>query len=342
MKPVVWGVLGTARIGVQKVIPGMLRSPLVEVRGLASRTLATARSTAQAHGIPRAFGSYEELIADPDIEAIYNPLPNHLHVPLTLAAARAGKHVLCEKPIALNAAEAAQLREVSGRVRIAEAFMVRHHPQWQRLRELLRAGRIGVPRVVQVVFSFFNDNPADIRNQREIGGGALYDIGCYAIAAGRHVFESEPLRAMAMMDRDPALAVDRATAGLLDFGASRQLAFTVSTQCASQQRLVVLGTRGRIELEIPFSPPQGGATRIRIDDGSALDGSSAVIETLPGADQYQRLVEDFSRTVRGEPAPSWDLEDAICQMQVIDALWRSEASGAWEKVATTVPAGASG
>ena len=333
MKPVVWGVLGTARIGVQKVIPGMLRSPLVELRGIASRELGTARKVAGQLGIPQAFGSYEELIADPAIEAIYNPLPNHLHVPLTLAAARAGKHVLCEKPIALDAAEAGQLREAAGRVCIAEAFMVRHHPQWERLREMLRAGRIGVPRMVQVAFSFFNDNPADIRNQREIGGGALYDIGCYAIAAGRFVFECEPLRVMGLMDRDPQLHVDRATSGLLDFGASRQLAFTVSTQCASQQRLVVLGTRGRIELEIPFSPPQGGTSRIRIDDGSALDGSSAEIQTLPEADQYQRLVEDFSRTVRGERAPFWGLEDAIAQMQVIDALWRSERSGCWEAVA---------
>lgn len=332
MKPVVWGVLSTARIGVQKVIPGMLRSPLVQVRGIASRTLATAEAAARQLGIPCAWGSYEELIADPAIEAIYNPLPNHLHVPLTLAAARAGKHVLCEKPIAMDADEAAQLRGVAGRVRIAEAFMVRHHPQWERLRGILQAGRIGAPRVVQVAFSFFNDDPADIRNQREIGGGALYDIGCYAIAAGRFVFESEPLRVMAMVDRDPGLGVDRATSGLLDFGASRQLAFSVSTQCASQQRLVVLGPRGRVELEIPFNPPQGGTTRIRIDDGSALDGSSAVVETLPEADQYQRLVENFSRTVRGEPAPFWDLEDAIAQMRVIDALWRSERSGRWEAV----------
>ncbi len=337
MKPVVWGVLGTARIGVQKVIPGMLRSPLVELRAIASRALGTGEAVARQLGIPRAFGSYEALIADPAIEAIYNPLPNHLHVPVTLAAARAGKHVLCEKPIALDAAEAAQLREVAGHVRIAEAFMVRHHPQWVRLRELLRAGRIGVPRAVQVAFSFFNDNPADIRNQREIGGGALYDIGCYAIAAGRFVFECEPLRVMGLMDRDPKLHVDRATSGLLDFGAGRQLAFTVSTQCASQQRLVVLGTRGRIELAIPFSPPQGGISRLRIDDGSALDGSSAEIETLPEADQYQRLVENFSRTVRGEPAPFWGLEDAIAQMQVLDALWRSERSGCWEGVPGGTP-----
>lgn len=332
MKPVVWGVLSTARIGVQKVIPGMLGSPLVEVRGIASRSKDRAGAAARQLGIAHAYGSYEELIADPAIEAIYNPLPNHLHVPLTLAAARAGKHVLCEKPIALDAAEAAQLREVAARVCIAEAFMVRHHPQWERMRGLLRTGRIGVPRVVQVAFSFFNDDPADIRNQREIGGGALYDIGCYAIAAGRYVFECEPLRAMALVDRDPALGVDRATSGLLDFGAGRQLSFSVSTQCASQQRLVVLGTRGRVELEIPFNPPQGATTRIRIDSGAALDGSSAVVETLPEADQYRLLVEDFSLRVRGEPAPLWDLEDAIAQMRVIDALWRSERSGAWEVV----------
>src|SRR5690242_11580751 len=200
MKPVVWGVLGTARIGVAKVIPAMLRSPLVQVRAIASRTLPAAQSAAQRLGIPQAYGSYEALIADPDIEAIYNPLPNHLHVPMTLAAARAGKHVLCEKPIALTAVEARQLQPLAAQVHIAEAFMVRHHPQWERVRELVRGGRIGAPRAVQAIFSFFNDNPTDIRNQLEIGGGALYDIGCYAIVAGRFVFDAEPLRAIMLAD----------------------------------------------------------------------------------------------------------------------------------------------
>jgi len=332
MKPVVWGVLSTARIGVAKVIPAMLRSPLVQVRGIASRTLPAAQAAAQHLGIPQAYGSYEALIADPDIEAIYNPLPNHLHVPMTLAAARAGKHVLCEKPIALTAGEARQLQQVAGQVRIAEAFMVRHHPQWERVRELVRGGRIGVPRAVQAIFSFFNDNPTDIRNQLEIGGGALYDIGCYAIVAGRFVFEAEPLRAIMLADRDPQLRIDRTASGLLDFGAGRQLSFTVSTQCAGHQRVTVLGANGRIEVEIPFSPPQGGTSRIRIDDGRALDGSSATTESLPESDQYQRLVENFSRIVRGEPAPFWGLDDAIAQMQVIDALLRSERSGTWESV----------
>jgi predicted dehydrogenase len=332
MKPVVWGVLGTARIGVEKVLPAMLRSPLIDLRGIASRTLATAEATAQRLGIPRAYGSYEALIADPEIEAIYNPLPNHLHVPMTLAAARAGKHVLCEKPLALSAVEARALKDIAERVRIAEAFMVRHHPQWQRVRELVRSGRIGTPRVVQAVFSYFNDNATDIRNQRDIGGGALNDIGCYAIVAARYVFETEPLRAVALVDRDPRFHTDRITSGLLDFGPGHQLSFTVSTQCCPHQRVTVLGTRGRIEMLIPFNAPQGSTTRIHVDDGGKLDGSSVTVETLLEADQYQRMAEDFSRNVRGEQAPFWGIDDAISQAAVIDALWRSERSSTWEAV----------
>lgn len=329
MKPVVWGVLGTARIGLNKVIPAMQRSGTVEVRAIASRSQAAASTAAERLGIPLAHGSYESLLADPAIEAIYNPLPNHLHVPMTVAAARAGKHVLCEKPIALTADEARQLRDSATRVRIAEAFMVRHHPQWTRVRDLVHEGRIGIPRVLQAVFSFFNDNPGDIRNQPRIGGGALYDIGCYAVVAGRHVFDAEPLRAIALFDRDPALGVDRTTSGLLDFGAGRQLSFSVSTQCCSHQRVTVLGSRGRMEMEIPFNAPQGATSRIRIDATGALDGSGIHVETLPEVDQYQRMVEDFSRCVRGEPAAYWGVEDAILQMAVIDALRRSEDTGAW-------------
>jgi predicted dehydrogenase len=323
MKPVVWGVLGTARIGMDKVIPAMQRSPWIDLRAIASRQLATARDAAQRLDIPQAHGSYEALIADPQIEAIYNPLPNHLHVPLTLAAANAGKHVLCEKPIALSSDEARLLQDVASRVRIAEAFMVRHHPQWARVRDLVRSGHIGMPRVVQAVFSYFNEDPADIRNQNDIGGGALYDIGCYAIVAARHVFEAEPVRAVALVDRDPRFRTDRSTGGLLDFGDGRQLSFTVSTQCRSHQRVTVLGTRGRIEVLIPFNPQQGSASQIRINDD---------VETLPEADQYQIMVEDFSRNVRGERAPFWGLDDATAQMAAIDALRRSERSSTWEAV----------
>jgi predicted dehydrogenase len=332
MKRVVWGVLSTAKIGLNLVLPAMRASPLVELRAIASRSLAAAQSAAQAHDIARAYGSYEELINDPDIEAIYNPLPNHLHVPLTLQAAAAGKHVLCEKPIALNAAEAEALRAAARRVRIEEAFMVRHHPQWQRVRELVRAGRIGTPRVVQVLFSYFNDDPGNIRNQAAIGGGAMYDIGCYAILSGRYLFDAEPRRAIALVDRDPALGTDRTTSALLDFGSGRQMSFTVSTQSCRYQRVNVVGTEGRVEIEIPFNAPRGGAMRIAVDSTGAVDGSGITTETLPEADQYRLQADAFSHLVRGEPAQSFGVDDAIAQMRVIDALFRSEASERWEAV----------
>ena len=332
MRPVVWGVLGTARIAIERVIPAMRMSPWVELRGIASRSPARAESVARRLDIPQFHGSYEALLADPAIEAIYNPLPNHLHVPLTLAAARAGKHVLCEKPLALSADEARLLKPFDDRVRIAEAFMVRHHPQWQRVRELVRGGRIGSPRLIQASFSFYNDDPADIRNQADIGGGALYDIGCYAVLVARHVFEAEPLRAVAMVDRAPELLIDRGTSGMLDFPGGRQLCFSVSTQCHSYQRVTVFGTQGCIDIPMPFSPPPGGASQIRIIGGVGADNRSLDIETLPVADQYQLLVEDFSRTVRGEPAPHWNLDDGIAQMAAIDALLRSGHSGTWESV----------
>ena len=330
MKRVVWGVLSTARIGLEHVLPAMLASPLIDLRAIASRSAATAEAAARSLGVPRAYGSYDELIADDDIEAIYNPLPNHLHVPLTLQAAAAGRHVLCEKPIALTSAEAEALRGAALRVHIEEAFMVRHHPQWQRVRELVRGGRIGTPRAVQVFFSYFNDDPQNIRNQAAIGGGALYDIGCYAILSGRYLFDAEPRRAIALVDRDPTLGTDRTTSALLDFGLGRQASFTVSTQSCRHQRVNVVGSQGRIEIAIPFNAPRDADVRITVDQGGALDGSGITTETIVAADQYRLQAEAFSRLVRGEAAPRWGMEDAIAQMRVIDALWRSERSGHWE------------
>ncbi|WP_127804394.1 Gfo/Idh/MocA family oxidoreductase [Hydrogenophaga sp. NH-16] len=333
MKPVVWGVLSTAKIGTEKVIPEMLASPMVELRAIASRSLPSAQAAAQRLGIPQACGSYEELLADPAIEAIYNPLPNHLHVPLTLQAAAAGKHVLCEKPFALSADQALTVQAAATRVHIEEAFMVRHHPQWQRARELVRAGRIGTPRAVQVFFSYFNDDGANIRNQAAIGGGALYDIGCYAVLAGRYLFEAEPLRAVSLVDRDPAMGVDRLTSALLDFGAGRQVSFTVSTQSVPFQRVQVVGSTGRIELFIPFNAARGGQMTLALDEGGALDGSGVAVETLPAAEQYRLEVEAFSRRVRCGTAPDASgLGDAVAQARVIDALWQSERSGRWEPV----------
>jgi len=332
MKKVVWGVLSTAKIGLVKVLPAMLKSPHLEIRAIASRSKSAARKAADTLGIRDAYGSYEELLADPDIEAIYNPLPNHLHVPLTLKAAEAGKHVLCEKPIALTAEEAQRLRAVAGKVLIMEAFMVRFHPQWLRAREFVRQGQVGTPRVVQMLFSYFNADPKNIRNIADIGGGALYDIGCYAILAGRYFFEAEPIRVVALVDRDPELGTDRLSSALLDFGSGRHLDFTVSTQCATFQRTQILGSKGRIEIQIPVNAPQGAKTRLFLDDGSSLDGSSVRTETLAESDQYLLQGEAFSRAIRGEIELPYGVEDAIRSMRVLDALFRSEKSARFETV----------
>ena len=332
MKPVAWGVLGTAKIWRERVLPGMRKSPLVEIRAIASRDEARARAAAAALGIPHAYGSYEALLADPGIEAVYNPLPNHLHVPLTLQAAAAGKHVLCEKPIALDAAEAEQLRAAAGKVLIAEAFMVRFHPQWLRARELVRAGRIGTLHVVQMFFGYRNLDPANVRNRADIGGGGLYDIGCYAIVAGRWFFGAEPVRAIAHVDRDPAFRTDRLTSGLVDFGDGRRLDFTVATQVAPHQRIELSGSNGRIEIPVPVNPAQGAATRLLVDDCTSLEGAGIVSETLPPADQYELQGEAFSRAVRGTAPLQFGIDDAIANMHAIDALFRSERSGRWEPV----------
>ena len=332
LKKVVWGVISTAKIGRDRVLPGMLKSGLLEIRGIASRDEATARRTADALGIPVAYGSYKALLADPSIEAVYNPLPNHLHVPLTLQAAAAGKHVLCEKPIALTADEATQLRAAAANVLIAEAFMVRFHPQWLRARELVRAGRIGTLRAVQMFFGYNNVDPNNVRNKADIGGGGLYDIGCYAVVAGRYFLEAEPTRGIALIDRDPVFGTDRMTSALVDFGDGRRLDFTVSTQIAPHQRIQLCGSKGRIEIHIPVNAPQGATTRLSIDDCSSLEGTGIVTETLPVSDQYMLQGEAFSRAVRGEIPLEFGIEDAIANMRVIDALFRSEKSGTWESI----------
>jgi predicted dehydrogenase len=332
MKKVVWGVLSTAKIGWEKVIPAMFKSEYCEVRAIGSRSLDKGRALADKLGIPKAYGSYEELLADPEIEAIYNPLPNHEHVPMTLAAARAGKHVLCEKPVALTAAEAAQLREVADKVIIMEAFMVRFHPQWLSVRERVRAGELGDLRAIQSYFSYFNRDPANVRNQADIGGGALYDIGCYPIVTGRFLFGCEPKRVIALVDRDPEFKTDRMVSALVDFGEGRRLDFTVSTQSVPYQRVQVCGTQKRIEIHIPFNAPLGGSTKVFSDDGSQLAGGSITEQVIAPCDMYTLEIDAFSQAVRGQITLPYGVEDAILNMRVIDALFESEKTGAWVQV----------
>jgi predicted dehydrogenase len=323
-----WGVLSTAAIGVKKVLPGMQKGEWSEIAAISSRDHAKAVEAAKALGIAKAYGSYEELLADPSIEAIYNPLPNHMHVPWTIKAAEAGKHVLCEKPLSMTFAEAKTLLEVQKRtgVTIGEAFMVRTHPQWLRVRELLTSGRIGRIRSIQAFFSYSNSDPKNIRNIPEFGGGALMDIGCYPIFISRFLFGEEPLRVMSFIDRDPTMGTDRLTSGILEFP-SGQAGFTCSTQLVPYQRVNVFGTEGRIEIEIPFNAPIDRPTRIFLDNGKDVFGTGITIESLPTCDQYTIQGDAFSKAIRDGVEAPVSLVYGAKNMAVIEAVFQSAVSG---------------
>jgi len=327
-----WGVLGAASIALRKVIPGMQKGEWSEVSAIASRELQKAVDAAHKLGIPKAYGSYEALLADPEIEAIYNPLPNHLHVPWSIKAAEAGKHVLCEKPLSLTVAEARTLLTARDRygVKIGEAFVVRTHPQWLRTRELIRHGVIGDLRAIVGAFSYFNRDAANVRNKPEWGGGGLMDIGCYPITTSRWIFAEEPLRVAGLVEKDPDFGTDRLASAILEFP-SGQVVFTCSTQLVPYQRMQFFGTKGRIEIEIPFNAPTDRPTRIFVDDGRDVFGGGMRIETIPVCDQYTVQGDAFSRAIREEGDVPVPLEDAIANMAVIEALFRAGESRRWEK-----------
>jgi predicted dehydrogenase len=328
-----WGVLGVASIAVRKVIPGMQAGEWSEIAAIASRDLAKGQAAAQKLGIAKAYGSYQELLADTDIEAVYIPLPNHLHVPWSIKAAEAGKHVLCEKPLSLSVAEAKTLLPVRDRmgVKIGEAFMVKTHPQWLRTRELIRSGRIGELKAIMGAFSYFNRDAANVRNVVEWGGGGMMDIGCYPIVTSRFIWGEEPARVSGLVERDPEFKTDRLASAILDFP-SGQATFVCSTQMVPYQRMQFFGTKGRIEIEIPFNAPPDRETRVFIDDGKDVFGSGITIETFPICDQYTIQGDAFSRAIReGGEVPS-PLEDAIKNMALIEAVFRSAQSGRWEEV----------
>jgi len=309
----------------------MRESALAQVVAIASRDIAKAQAAANDLGIPRAYGSYEELIDDPDVEAIYNPLPNHLHVPWSIRAAERGKHVLCEKPIALTAAETRTLIAARDRtaVKIGEAFMVRTHPQWLKVREIVASGRIGELRLIAGHFSYFRRDPADIRSRVEWGGGALMDVGCYPITISRWLFDAEPTEVVGLIERDPDMKIDRMTSGLLRFEKG-QATFSCATQLVPYQTMQILGTTGRIAVEIPFNAPPRNECRIFVDDGSDLAGGGIEAIMFPPVDQYSVQADRFSEAIRGVGSVPVSLEDAMGNMAVIDALFRSAGSRAWE------------
>jgi predicted dehydrogenase len=325
-----WGVLGVAKIATVKVIPAMQQGQFSTVTAIASRDLAKAQQAAAALGIAKAYGSYEALLDDPEIDAVYNPLPNHLHVPWSIRAAERGKHVLCEKPIALSAREARELLAARDRtgVKMQEAFMVRTHPQWLAARALVRDGRIGELRAMLGGFSYFNDDPSNIRNQPEIGGGALMDVGCYLVNTSRFVFGREPLRAMGAIDRDPAMKTDRLTSMILDYGGAH-LVGTCSTQMVPYQQVQILGTRGRIEIPIPFNAPPDRPCEIILDTGADLFGGSRSRTEIPTCNQYTIQGDLFSQAILTNGEVPEPLEDAVRNMEWIEAIVASAGDGGW-------------
>jgi predicted dehydrogenase len=326
MSKVRWGVLSTAKIGTVKVIPAMQRGVYTEVTAIASRDPERARAAARQLGIPQAYGSYEELLADPEVDAVYNPMPNHLHVPWSIKAIEAGKHVLCEKPIGLSSAEGEQLLEAARRrpqLKVMEAFMYRHHPQWRHAKQIVDEGGVGELKTIQSFFSYFNNDPANIRNNPEIGGGGLMDIGCYNISLSRFIFGEEPRRVFGVAEFDPQFKTDRIASGVLDFGRGTST-FTCSTQLTPYQRVNIFGTTGRVEIEIPFNAPPDAVCRLWHQTKDKIEEV-----TFEVCDQYTIQGDLMSQAILNDTPVPTPLADAVANMRVIEAVFESARRGVW-------------
>ena len=329
MKKIRFGVLSTANIGTEKVIPAIQLGKHCRVIAIASRKLEKAQEVARRLGIEKAYGSYEELLADPDIDAVYIPLPNHLHVPWAIKALNAGKHVLCEKPISFHVAEVQKLLDVAKKfpkLKVMEAFMYRHHPQWQWVKQRIAEGKIGELRTIQSFFSYYNIDSNNIRNKADVGGGGLMDIGCYCVSLSRFIFEAKPWRVCSIMEEDPEFKIDRLTSCILEF-ANGTSTFTLATQLVPYQRVNIFGTKGRIEIEIPFNASSDRRCKVWYGDG--IKTEEVILEIC---DQYTIQGDLFSLAVLEDREVPVPLEDAVENMQVIDALICSDKSGRWVNV----------
>lgn len=326
--PVRWGILGNAGIAVNKVIPAMQGSDLSRVEAIASRSADRARVTAERLGIPKSYGSYEELLDDPEIEAVYIPLPNHLHAEWGTSAARAGKHVLCEKPMAMSSSQATAMVEVANHagVKLMEAFMYRLHPLWVEVRRMLDEGLIGDLLAIQSFFSYRNVDPDDIRNIADFGGGALFDIGCYPVNVSRMLFGSEPSGVKAAIRRDQTFGTDAMTSVILDFG-GRHATFTCSTQLEDDQRVHLQGTSGRLLIEIPYNIPPDLPTRILAFAGGEPPVSpGVVVHEVAAADQYGLQADAFSRAIRDDTPVPTPPEDAVANLMVLERIFADAAA----------------
>ena len=329
MAKVRWGILSTAKIGTDKVLPAMQKSKRCEITAISSRDFGRAKAAAELLGIPKAYGSYEDVLADPNVDAVYNPLPNHMHVDWSIKALEAGKHVLCEKPIALSAEEGQWLVEAGRQhphLKLMEAFMYRHHPRWHQVRELLAAGEIGELRVVESHFSYTNMDPENIRNRLDVGGGALMDIGCYPISASRWLFGSEPMRALSLVERDPSFGTDCFSSAILDFESGRAT-LTCATQMNRFQWINIIGTTGRISLDIPYTAWPDKPCHLWIQRD--LEIEEIVCEPV---DQYTLQGDAFSRAILEGTDVTTPIEDAVLNMKVIEAIFKSQESETWATV----------
>lgn len=321
-----WGVLSTSKFAQTKIIPAMKHCQHAEITAIASRNLEAAQEAAQRLEIAKAYGSYEELLADTELDVIYNPMPNHLHVEWSIKALEAGKHVLCEKPIGLSSAEGQRLLDAAKqhpKLKVMEAFMYRHHPQWQHAKQLVTDGKIGELRTIQSFFSYFNTDANNIRNQADIGGGAMMDIGCYNVSLSRFIFGEEPKRVLGIVERDPQFQTDRLSSGVLDFGRGTAT-FTCSTQLSPYQRVNIFGTEGRIEIEIPFNAPPDKPCKMWLQQGSEIE--EIVFDIC---DQYTIQGDLFSLAVLNDTPVPTPLEDAVANMKVIEAVFESSKTGNW-------------
>jgi predicted dehydrogenase len=323
MSQVRWGVLSTADIGMSKVTPAIQRASNAEVVAIASRDAARSAAAAAELGIPTSYASYEALLAAPDIDAVYIPLPNDQHAEWTIRAAEHGKHILCEKPLAMSARQAREVADACSEagVKLQEAFMYRHHPTWVEVVRLVRSGSIGELEGIQTWFSYRNDDPGNIRNQVAHGGGAVMDIGCYAVNVSRMLFAAEPVAVTARVRTDPVMGIDTLTSGVLEFPGGGQSTFTVCIRCEDYQRVHVVGTSGRIEVEIPFNIPPDRPTRLFVTAGGEPPVAPATQTlTFPPSDQYTHQAEEFGRAILDGTDVPVPPGDAVANMAVIDAI----------------------
>jgi predicted dehydrogenase len=327
-----WGVLSTAKIGVKQVIPAMQSGKFTQIEAIASRNLGKARETADLLGIPKAYGSYEELLAAPDLHAIYIPLPNHMHYPWIKKCIEAGKHVLCEKPLVLESSQIEELKELQDKsgLLIGEAFMVLHQARWQRVRELVQSGSLGKFISGQSIFSYYNDDTANIRNIPEYGGGGIYDIGCYPTVLSRFVLGEEPVRVSAFVENDPNFKVDRLASVILQYP-SGPVSFTVATQMVPFQNFQFFGEQKMIEVNIPFNTPDFRAMTIRVNSGD-IHEQPQVAESFSPENHYTKQGDAFSRAILFNEPFSGSLENAEKNMKVLEAIFKSAKEGRWVEV----------